>query len=285
MQDDQDHKAEKQTPSRETRPDAGDSQPASPGEHDPLAAFDRHRGLLFSIAYRMLGSRADAEDMLQETFLRWQQASETEIRDPRAFLVTVITRLCINQLQSARVKREQYFGQWLPEPVMESFKQRRGRVPSMIGVMAQSPAILQAYLSFNHAFEEARMPAKLRGLITTTLAQFLGCEYVLSIAAALGTPAGISSEEFEAARKGTSDDPKITQALRFAKRMVEVHGQVDPSEITSLQQAGYSDEEIVEIIGLVALNLFRIYFNLAVRTEVNFPAVRLTEALPKAAAR
>ena len=82
-----------------------------------LAAFEEHRGLLFSIAYRMLGSRADAEDMLQETLLRWQQASDAAIRDSRAFLVTVITRLCINQLQSARVKREQYFGQWLPEPL------------------------------------------------------------------------------------------------------------------------------------------------------------------------
>jgi RNA polymerase sigma-70 factor, ECF subfamily len=72
--------------------------------------------LLLSIAYRMLGSRADAEDMVQETFLRWRQA--TDVRDPRAFLVTVITRLCINELQSARVKREEYFGQWLPEPVL-----------------------------------------------------------------------------------------------------------------------------------------------------------------------
>src|SRR5438093_6596628 len=81
-----------------------------------LEAFEQHRALLFSVAYRMLGSRADSEDMLQETFLRWQKASDMEVRDPRAFLVTVITRLCINQLQSARVKREQYFGQWLPEP-------------------------------------------------------------------------------------------------------------------------------------------------------------------------
>lgn len=118
MQDDRDRKAEKQSPSQEGRPDAADSRSASAGEHDHPAAFDQHRGLLFSIAYRMLGSRADAEDMLQETFIRWQQASATEIRDPRAFLVTVITRLCINQLQSARVKREQYFGQWLPEPLM-----------------------------------------------------------------------------------------------------------------------------------------------------------------------
>lgn len=87
------------------------------GKQEALAAFDEHHRLLFSIAYRMLGTRADAEDMVQETFLRWQKASDTEIRDPRAFLVTVITRLCINQLQSARVKREQYFGQWLPEPL------------------------------------------------------------------------------------------------------------------------------------------------------------------------
>jgi RNA polymerase sigma-70 factor, ECF subfamily len=83
-----------------------------------LETFNQHRGLLFSVAYRMLGSRADAEDMLQETFLRWEHASAAEIRDPGAFMVTVITRLCINQLQSARVKREQYFGQWLPEPLV-----------------------------------------------------------------------------------------------------------------------------------------------------------------------
>jgi len=85
-----------------------------------LATFEAHRSLLFSVAYRMLGSRTDAEDMLQETFLRWQQAADSDIRDPRAFLVTVITRLCINQLQSARSKREEYVGQWLPEPLVES---------------------------------------------------------------------------------------------------------------------------------------------------------------------
>src|SRR5579864_3039987 len=85
---------------------------------DREGAFHQYRSLLFSIAYRMLGTVADAEDMLQETFLRWQRATETEIQSPRAFLATVITRLCINQLQSARAKREEYFGQWLPEPLM-----------------------------------------------------------------------------------------------------------------------------------------------------------------------
>jgi RNA polymerase sigma-70 factor (ECF subfamily) len=85
---------------------------------DRAQVFNQYRGLLFSIAYRMLGSVADAEDMLQETFIRWQRASEEEIRSTRAFLVTVISRLCINHLQSMRVQREEYVGQWLPEPVL-----------------------------------------------------------------------------------------------------------------------------------------------------------------------
>src|SRR5216684_5549811 len=83
-----------------------------------LEVFHQHRALLFSIAYRMLGSAADAEDMLQETFIRWQQTSEAEIQSPRAYLVTIISRLCINHLQSARVQREEYVGQWLPEPLL-----------------------------------------------------------------------------------------------------------------------------------------------------------------------
>ena len=82
-----------------------------------LATFEQYRGLLFSIAYRMLGIVADAEDMLQETFIRWQAATDAEVRSPRAFLVTIISRLCINHLQSARVQREVYVGQWLPEPL------------------------------------------------------------------------------------------------------------------------------------------------------------------------
>jgi RNA polymerase sigma-70 factor (ECF subfamily) len=82
------------------------------------ATFDRYRNLLFSIAYRMLSSVADAEDMVQETFIRWQQAREQEIRSPQAFLTTIISRLCINHLQSARSQREEYVGQWLPEPIV-----------------------------------------------------------------------------------------------------------------------------------------------------------------------
>src|SRR5437868_7985102 len=82
------------------------------------SAFERHRGLLFSIAYRMLGSVADAEDALQDAFIRWQRASEADVRSPKAFLVAIVSRLCINHLQSARVQRETYVGEWLPEPLV-----------------------------------------------------------------------------------------------------------------------------------------------------------------------
>src|SRR5262250_348760 len=91
-----------------------------PGRSEPgdrLKIFQEYRVLLFSIAYRMLGRVAEAEDIVQETFIRWEQAKDAELRSPRAFLVTVASRLCINHLESARVQRETYVGQWLPEPV------------------------------------------------------------------------------------------------------------------------------------------------------------------------
>src|SRR6201998_1249282 len=95
-----------------------ESKPQPADEAVRLATFDQYRALRFSVAYRMLGSVADTEDMLQETFIRWQQASIEEVRSPRALLVTIITRLCINHLQSARVQREEYVGEWLPEPLV-----------------------------------------------------------------------------------------------------------------------------------------------------------------------
>ena len=85
---------------------------------DNQDTFDEHRPLLFSIAYRMLGSVADAEDILQETYLRWHCADREPIESPKAWLSTVATRLCINQLHTARAQREHYVGPWLPEPVV-----------------------------------------------------------------------------------------------------------------------------------------------------------------------
>jgi RNA polymerase sigma-70 factor (ECF subfamily) len=89
-----------------------------------IDVFNTDRPLLFSIAYRMLGSASDAEDVLQDAWLRYRSAEGTAIRSPKAFATTIVTRLCLDRLKSARVSREQYVGPWLPEPVLTSELQR-----------------------------------------------------------------------------------------------------------------------------------------------------------------
>jgi RNA polymerase sigma-70 factor (ECF subfamily) len=85
---------------------------------DQVEQFEAYRGKMFGIAYRMLGSVADAEDIVQETYLRYRTTPVESIRSHDGFLTTVVTRLCLNQLQSARAQRETYFGPWLPEPLI-----------------------------------------------------------------------------------------------------------------------------------------------------------------------
>jgi RNA polymerase sigma-70 factor (TIGR02957 family) len=80
--------------------------------------FVTHRGLLFTVAYEMLGSATDAEDVVQETWLRWAGVDRTEVRDPRAYLVRIITRQALNRLRTVSRRREDYVGEWLPEPLL-----------------------------------------------------------------------------------------------------------------------------------------------------------------------
>ena len=91
-----------------------------------LEAFQEHRALLFSIAYRMLGSVSEAEDIVQETYLRWQRQTADGIRSAKAWLTSTTTRLCIDELRSARKRREEYVGVWLPEPLVEEATDHRG---------------------------------------------------------------------------------------------------------------------------------------------------------------
>src|SRR6478672_13640104 len=85
---------------------------------DPAQQFENYRPLMFGIAYRMLGSAAEAEDVVQETYLRYRSVPPETIGSHKALLSTIVTRLCLNQLQSARAQRETYVGPWLPEPVL-----------------------------------------------------------------------------------------------------------------------------------------------------------------------
>ncbi len=87
---------------------------------NPAATFEPYRRRLLGLAYRMLGSMADAEDAVQETYLRWHAADREKVSDPRAFLMTTTTRICFNMLTSARARHEEYVGPWLPEPVVDT---------------------------------------------------------------------------------------------------------------------------------------------------------------------
>ena len=90
------------------------------GDNAQLATFEQHRDRLFGIAYRMLGSVADAEDVVQDAYLRWHRADHSAVQNAEAWLVTVTTRLAIDRLRTATVERERYVGSWLPEPIATS---------------------------------------------------------------------------------------------------------------------------------------------------------------------
>jgi RNA polymerase sigma-70 factor (ECF subfamily) len=88
-------------------------------EHSAVGSFEAHRRALIGLAYRMLGSRAEAEDVVQDAYLRWHAVDPDTIEEPRRYLGTVVTRLCLDRMKSAKARHEIYVGQWLPEPVVD----------------------------------------------------------------------------------------------------------------------------------------------------------------------
>ena len=140
---------------------------------DAAASFDPLRPRLTRIAYRMLGSVADAEDVVQDAFVRWMGADRAGIREPEAFLRRVVTRLCLDQLKSARAQRETYVGPWLPEPVVEEEDDADDvTLPLMLALERLSPLERAAFLLhdvFGLGFDEiaetiGRDPAATRQL-------------------------------------------------------------------------------------------------------------------------
>jgi RNA polymerase sigma-70 factor (ECF subfamily) len=140
----------------------------------PEAAFAPVRPVLIRIAYRMLGSVADAEDVVQEAFLRWFDTDRNAVREPEAFLRRIVTRLCLDHLKSARYRRENYIGPWLPEPVVETPESDIDdfTLPLMIALERLSPLERAAFLLhdvFGIGFDEiaetiGREPAACRQL-------------------------------------------------------------------------------------------------------------------------
>lgn len=131
--------------------------PGTNGAADAAASFDPLRPLLVRVAYRMLGSVADAEDVVQDAFIRWLGADRDAVEVPEAWLRRTVTRLCLDQLKSARHRRETYVGPWLPEPLVEDEAEDDVTLPLMLALERLSPLERAAFLLhdvFGAGFEE-----------------------------------------------------------------------------------------------------------------------------------
>jgi RNA polymerase sigma-70 factor, ECF subfamily len=142
-------------------------------QQDTAATVEPLRPRLIRVAYRMLGSLADAEDVVQEAFIRWMRADRADVREPEAFLRRTVTRLCLDQLRSARHQRETYLGPWLPDPIVEEGEEVDDvTLPLMLALERLSPLERAAFLLhdvFGLGFEEVattieRDPAACRQL-------------------------------------------------------------------------------------------------------------------------
>jgi RNA polymerase sigma-70 factor (ECF subfamily) len=139
---------------------------------DAAAAFSPLRPTLMRVAYRMLGSVADAEDIVQEAYLRWMNVDRSEVREPEAFLRRTVMHLCLDHIKSARHQRESYIGPWLPDPVVEEEGGEDVTLPLMLALERLSPLERAAFLLhdvFGVEFEEVadtiqRDPAACRQL-------------------------------------------------------------------------------------------------------------------------
>ncbi|MDY0975803.1 sigma-70 family RNA polymerase sigma factor [Massilia sp. CFBP9012] len=186
---------------------------------DSAAFFTARRPRLQRIAYRMLGSVAEAEDVVQDAWLRWHGAHQEAVREPEAFLVRTVTRLCLDVLKSARIKREQYIGPWLPEPFIDPSDEDDDDItlPLMLAMERLSPLERAAFLLhdvFDLDFDEVaeaigREPAACRQLASRARAHVAGARPRFPVPSARQKE--IAAAFFAASRSG--DVAQLTQLL------------------------------------------------------------------------
>lgn len=157
---------------------------------------------------------------------------------------------------------------------LEAVNSLLGSVPNLFRIVANSPQTLEGYLGLNGALGKGSLSAQTRERIALAVAQINGCNYCLAAHNYLGTNfAKLSKAEIEAARRGTSSDAKAAAAVGFAVKITNNRGTVSDGDLQAVRDAGYSDAEIVEIIGNVALNTLTNYINETLGTEIDFPVV------------
>jgi len=159
--------------------------------------------------------------------------------------------------------------------LLEAVRKATGTVPNMIRTMANSPAVLDAYLAAGKALSRGVLDNRFRQRIALAVSQANGCEYCLAAHSTLGKAAGLTPEEMIDARRGRAADDKTQAGLDFALELVKHRGHIADGDLSAARRAGYSDAEIAEIVGHVALTVLTNYFNLAAGTEVDFPKVAM----------
>ena len=159
------------------------------------------------------------------------------------------------------------------QKLLDNVEKKLGMVPNLIATMAQSHALAGGYLAFSQALAGGVIPAKLREQIALAVSQSNECGYCLAAHSAIGSSVGLSDDEIRDARTAASPDRKTEAALQFARRIVEKRGWLTDDDHADIRDAGFTGEEIAELIGHVSLTMFTNYFNHIAHTEVDFPAV------------
>ncbi|MCW8926538.1 MAG: carboxymuconolactone decarboxylase family protein [Xanthomonadales bacterium] len=157
---------------------------------------------------------------------------------------------------------------------LEAVNKLLGSVPNMFRIIANSPQTLAGYLGLSGSLGSGLLNAQTRERIALAVAEVNGCNYCLAAHSYLGSNlARLSATEMEANRRGTSGDEKAAVAVGFAAKIAAKRGKVSDRDLQAVQAAGYSDAEIVEIIGHVAVNTLTNYINEVLGTEIDFPTV------------
>jgi uncharacterized peroxidase-related enzyme len=150
---------------------------------------------------------------------------------------------------------------------------RLGRVPNFFRFLSNSPTVINAHAALNQGLSKA-LDVKTRERIALTVAAVNGCEYCKAAHSFTGfTFSKLSKEEIELARHGHSDDPKADAILAFARRVAETRGKVSQADLDAVRDAGLNDNQIVEIVAVVAENFFTNLMNNVAGTDVDFPEI------------
>lgn len=156
--------------------------------------------------------------------------------------------------------------------LLSSIEKTTGSVPNLIATMANSAPVANAYINFTKLLSGGELPARQREQIALTVGEANQCNYCLAAHSLMAKGTGLSDQQIVDARRGEASDSREKAALVFAMRIIEDRGIVSERDFEAIQDAGYTDGQIVEIVANVAVNIFTNYFNHIAGTEVDFPA-------------